>query len=154
MKHKWFKATKFGYFPQTSEGWEVSLLGDALCIFSVYAVLTTIGWSVTSYISIAISWSIILSLWLWVAALTGEKQLWFKAKRYGYGWYPSTAQGWLFILVVLLLGSSLMLCVGMTSENDTEAIKTALPLLLVLVLVTIWVSHKYGEEAKWRWGKK
>ena len=30
------------------------------------------------------------------------KQLWFKAKTYGYGWYPVTWQGWLVILIYVL----------------------------------------------------
>ena len=40
-------------------------------------------------------------------------QLWFKAKKYGYGWYPATWQGWLVILVYLtILGLLIYLALG------------------------------------------
>lgn len=31
-----------------------------------------------------------------------EKKFWFKRKRYGYGWAPSTWQGWLVIAVYVV----------------------------------------------------
>ena len=31
------------------------------------------------------------------------KKVWFKAKEYGWGWYPSSWQGWIILLIYLLL---------------------------------------------------
>ena len=33
-----------------------------------------------------------------------EKKLWFKAKRFGYGWTPIVWQGWAFLIVCVSVG--------------------------------------------------
>lgn len=83
------------------------------------------------------------------------QQLWFKAHRYGYGWYPVTWQGWLAIAVFV----SLFIPLVVTFANDDAWNGTATGviefLLLVagLVILLCWVAWKKGEPAKWRWGK-
>ena len=86
--------------------------------------------------------------------LTMEQQnnkYWFKAKTYGYGWYPATWQGWLIILVYfLILG-------GLTYIFETDIEKYLIFYLLAVFVLTgllIYISYKKGEPAGWHWGKK
>ena len=73
--------------------------------------------------------------------------LWFKAKRYGWGWYPVTWQGWVTVLafIVLALGNALTI-----EEGETPS-----PLFFVriVILVTglILICYKKGEKPRWRW---
>lgn len=76
-----------------------------------------------------------------------QRPLWFKAKRYGYGWYPATWQGWmvLCIWIVFFIGAF----VRWDIERQTmQFLCDALSSTAVL-LVVCWLT---GEQARWRWG--
>ena len=80
-----------------------------------------------------------------------NKRYWFKAKTYGYGWYPATWQGWLIIAVYLVIFSLLVFIF----ETDIE--KYSVFYFISVAAITgslIYISYKKGEPAKWRWGKK
>ncbi|HRH31656.1 MAG TPA: hypothetical protein PK950_03240 [Candidatus Paceibacterota bacterium] len=84
-----------------------------------------------------------------------NKKIWFKAKEYGYGWYPATWQGWLILAIYLaiVIGSATLLGVFReTIEPRGLTIYIIFDLLLTAVLIA--VCAKFGEKAKWRWGKK
>jgi hypothetical protein len=80
-----------------------------------------------------------------------EKPLWFRAKWYGWGWYPSTREGWiitgLFIAFIVFWGTS---------------IKNALPNqwiwywlgLIGAVGALLAICFHFGEKPEWRWGNK
>lgn len=78
-----------------------------------------------------------------------ERPLWFKAKRYGYGWYPATWQGWLAMLVWLLffLGAYVRWNVEKTPGYFFCDVGASTACLLLLA----WWA---GEPARWRWGGK
>ena len=84
-----------------------------------------------------------------------NKKLWFKAKRYGWGWYPSTWQGWL-ITVVYCIG---ILFIALRAVHITEATENTastflwnyLPPLAILSVAMIWICYKTGEKPRWRW---
>ena len=81
------------------------------------------------------------------------KKLWFKAKRYGYGWYPATWQGWLVMLVwvVLFAKLSFLFAYKMERTGDPSNLYWFAPSVFILTAVLIWISAKTGEKAKWRW---
>lgn len=72
--------------------------------------------------------------------------LWFKRKTYGYGWTPTTWQGWAVIVVWLILFYFAV------TKIDSEIVK--LVSILILTGILIFVSYKKGEKPKWQWGKK
>jgi hypothetical protein len=66
-----------------------------------------------------------------------QKPLWFKAKQYGWGWYPCTWQGWTILvvyLVILYFIAQNLLAVGF------------------LTTVLLLVCYFAGEKPRWRWG--
>jgi len=78
-----------------------------------------------------------------------EKNIWFPAKRYGWGWGPPCAwQGWVVLAVwfVLLLTSALVLV--------ERSPLTFFILALVLNAALIYLCWRKGEKPRWRWGKK
>ena len=99
-----------------------------------------------------------------------DKQLWFRAKSYGWGWTPITWQGWAVLLGCLLIGivpyarvlkdynKAVEACAKLMAESDVACIVTRKPvweavawLLLSIVILTI-VAYKKGEKPKWQWG--
>jgi len=75
-----------------------------------------------------------------------DKKLWFKAKIYGWGWYPCSWQGWLVLLVWAVI------FVFAIIKLDYEWVKNFL-VILVITLILIYICYKKGEKPRWRWGK-
>jgi ABC-type microcin C transport system permease subunit YejB len=81
------------------------------------------------------------------------EKLWFRRKRYGYGWVPSTWQGWVIVLVYVIS----IAMFGNLAKNYTEAsdivIGFVIPTFIftILLLTVCWAK---GEKPKWQWGEK
>ncbi len=86
---------------------------------------------------------------------TKDKKLWFTAKKYGWGWQPSSWQGW---LVVLGYGIGIAI-IALRAVRITEDANSAstflwnyLPPLVILSFILILICYKTGEKPGWRWG--
>lgn len=80
-----------------------------------------------------------------------KKKLWFKAKCYGYGWYPSTWQGWLVILVWFVLLVLWITFFEMYSSIEKN-IWIYLAGIFILTVILVLISWRKGEKPRWRWG--
>lgn len=80
------------------------------------------------------------------------KKFWFKRKKYGYGWVPSSWEGW-FVLVLYILFLVLKfenVNIPPRSSNDT-IFKIVVP-MVVATSVLLAVCYIKGEKLKWVWG--
>lgn len=79
------------------------------------------------------------------------KKLWFRAKTYGWGWTPSTWQGWVVILayLVLVYGG---LWVGVRYLPEDKQVVLFFPYIALLTALVFWISFTKGEKPRWRWG--
>lgn len=76
---------------------------------------------------------------------------WFKRKVYGWGWVPSTWQGWL--VLVFFLAVFVWLLVSFTHEPDPDAVAWQfLAKVFVWAAALIGVCYLTGEPPKWQWG--
>ncbi|MDB5259488.1 MAG: hypothetical protein JWO73_696 [Candidatus Taylorbacteria bacterium] len=76
-----------------------------------------------------------------------QNKIWFKAKRYGWGWRPVTWQGWLILLAYLALVVGAFLLTDSESHSDSDTlISFALPFIL-LTFCLIAICHKTGEKS-------
>jgi uncharacterized membrane protein YhaH (DUF805 family) len=81
------------------------------------------------------------------------KKIWFKAKRYGYGWYPATWQGWLvFVCFVAALVINVYR-VESKGLSDQASVLIFVPETLIFVIILIYICYKKGEPTRWRWGE-
>lgn len=81
------------------------------------------------------------------------KKLWFKAKRYGYGWYPSSWEGWLCIIVYVVLMTKTAVVIDSHSHSVSDTLIGVVPLWLVYTFALILICYRTGEKPRWRWGK-
>jgi len=81
------------------------------------------------------------------------KPIWFKAKKYGWGWYPATWQGWAVTAIYLLLILALSSTLDENSPNAEVAFMFFLP-LITLSACFVLIAYKTGEKPEWRWGNK
>ena len=91
------------------------------------------------------------------------RKLWFKAKEYGWGWFPITWQGWAVTIAYALLFTLSFLVffgwIGAASESRVDTrdfVFGVLEFLIVLGILTyslFRICMRYGEAPSWRWGK-
>ena len=82
-----------------------------------------------------------------------EKERWFKAKRYGFGWYPITWQGW---AIVLMYAFSLFASGNYINNHEfsnSDFLMQFFPQFFILTVFLIIICEEKGEKAGWRWGK-
>lgn len=77
------------------------------------------------------------------------KGYWFKRKLYGWGWVPAKWEGWLTILIWVILFT---LSLVMIEEKDHE-IGRNIAVILIITIVLFLICYKKGEKPKWSWGK-
>jgi hypothetical protein len=86
----------------------------------------------------------------YMKAVMKTDQIWFPAKKYGWGWgWPCAWQGWVtfaIFVVLLCVSSSLLLPSGHTGLFVISAFILASLFFVVCIIK--------GEEPRWRWGEK
>lgn len=84
-----------------------------------------------------------------------HKDIWFKAKLYGWGWIPVKWQGWFVMLLYIVLILALVLIreedIPGNSDSGSNFLTFALPIIVLTSLLLV-VVHKRGERLHWRWG--
>ena len=81
-----------------------------------------------------------------------SEHLWFKRKLYGWGWTPATWQGWLVILVYVVLVALFAFTIDENSPAREVFFTGILPVAL-LTIALISICYKFGEKPRWQWGK-
>ena len=76
-----------------------------------------------------------------------NNKIWFVRKSYGYGWTPSTWEGWLVLLLWLIVFIPLITMVEYNLILSLGGILFATGLL-------IYICYKKGEKPRWQWGKR
>lgn len=77
--------------------------------------------------------------------------LWFKRRRYGYGWTPVTWQGWAsvggFLAVVLIV-------TPFAAAAESDGVRWLyLNFVFSAMLFLVGISLSKGPLPRWRWGK-
>ncbi len=81
------------------------------------------------------------------------KKYWFKAKTYGWGWYPATWQGWLVLLGWIGLVFLNFLRIDKAQHSVSDSLINFIPQTLIFTIILITICWMTGERPRWRWGK-
>jgi len=73
-------------------------------------------------------------------------KLWFKNKKYGWGWTPYTKEGWLITLLFIL--AVVTIAMRYSETNKIMFFSS----LIVLIAIFIFIAYKKGEKPRWSWG--
>ena len=82
-----------------------------------------------------------------------KKGIWFKRKKFGYGWTPSTWEGWLVTIAFILLLLGLAVNLGDTPSNKKLIFEYFIP-FIVLIAILLKVTREHGEKPRWQWGRR
>ncbi|MEY4723035.1 MAG: hypothetical protein RLZZ324_548 [Candidatus Parcubacteria bacterium] len=79
---------------------------------------------------------------------------WFKNKRYGYGWYPATWEGWTVMAVWFAVFVAILRNVDAASHSASDTLLGVSLPILASVVVLIIIAALTGEKPEWRWDGK
>jgi len=81
---------------------------------------------------------------------------WFKPKRYGYGFYPITWQGWFSLIV--FIGLIFLFAKFNDFFNNQVSWKQGLCFILGVIILslifTLIFKDRVEGKLQWRWGKE
>lgn len=89
-----------------------------------------------------------------------SQKLWFRAKRYGWGWTPATWQGWIILAGFVAIVVWNFFRIDAQSHSHSDTLRSFIIQTIGLTLILIWVCEKTGEKPRWPrlpgrqgWGK-
>ena len=83
-----------------------------------------------------------------------ERRLWFRAKDYGWGWTPSSWQGWLVLAIFFFLFIGNFFRLGLHLETGDNKVITFVIESFIMSLTLVLICYIKGEKPEWRWGKR
>jgi len=97
------------------------------------------------------------------------QRLWFKARRYGWGWTPCSVEGWavtIFAVLALVTGDCAIALLAGRQTSESPWVQQLLPQLsrsqaiaaviawdVVVLIPMIWIAWRKGERPRWRRGE-
>lgn len=86
---------------------------------------------------------------------TNENKYWMKRRRYGWGWTPTSWQGWLLLLLqgVVVIAAATQLPPKPAEPSLGQLVKFFV-ILISAVATLVLVSSRTAPAPHWRWGKK
>lgn len=82
------------------------------------------------------------------------KRIWFKAKRYGWGWQPLTWEGWLTMVVWIGVNVWWFIRVDHLQHSGSDTLINVAPVFIVSTLILLGICYIKGEHPHWHWGDK
>lgn len=79
------------------------------------------------------------------------RKIWFKSKRYGWGFAPATWQGWLVLAVWLTIVVAFVVNIDSHSGSISDTLYGIVPFVLVMTLILVMISYSRGERPKLQW---
>lgn len=82
-----------------------------------------------------------------------SSKLWFRAKLYGWGWYPATWQGWLVTLIYVMYITYRANAMSLMFDTWQSATFRYIFELIPPTLILLLICYLKGQPPRWRWGK-
>lgn len=83
-----------------------------------------------------------------------KKRPWFRAKRFGWGWYPATWEGWAIMIAWLAIVLFIVSHTVYLLEKTPTFIYSYTIEMVLLIAPLIFVCYLTGEKPYWSWGVK
>jgi hypothetical protein len=81
-----------------------------------------------------------------------EKKLWFRAKMFGWGWYPVSWEGW--VIIALYAFAVIKGTWSMPSQHSgSDALFTLAVTVVPPTICLLIICYLKGEKPRWRWGE-
>lgn len=84
------------------------------------------------------------------------KKYWFKPKKYGYGFFPISWEGYLsiFVFILFLFISAYVNNIFGTEAGLKEGLGFILDVFIIASIFTVLFKHRVEGGLRWQWGEK
>lgn len=82
------------------------------------------------------------------------RKIWFKSRRYGWGFAPATWQAWLIMAIWLMLVVVYVVNIDNASESIAQTLLSVLPFVVLMVVILVMISYRRGENPKLQWRRR
>ncbi len=79
-----------------------------------------------------------------------KNNYWFKAKTYGWGWYPINWKGCITLLIFVALEVFIFIKIDSNSHSASDTLINFIPITLFLSILLILICYLTGEKPRWR----
>ena len=83
-----------------------------------------------------------------------EKKRWFKAKYFGWGWYPCSWQGWVIVLMYVFALISNVIFINNHVNSNSDFLIQFVPQTYIMTVFLIIICYTTGEKPGWHWSFK
>ena len=83
-----------------------------------------------------------------------DKKLWFRAKRFGWGWYPCSWQGWAILAMYVFVIFANIVYVNNHELSGSDFFMQFFPSTYILTVFLIIICYTTGEKPSWNWSFK
>lgn len=84
-----------------------------------------------------------------------RKKCWFRAKNYGWGWYPVSWEGWVVMMGYLAVVLLFYFSIEKNPESSEQILLIFIPAVACATAILIGICYFTGESPELRWrGKK
>lgn len=80
-----------------------------------------------------------------------NKKTWFKRKQYGWGWVPCSWEGWVTLLVYVVVMIGYQYKIRSVEPDGNFLVGVIFPVIIFTTLL-IFICYKKGEKPRWQWG--
>lgn len=80
------------------------------------------------------------------------KKYWFRRKHYGWGWSPSSWEGWGILVAFVLISIHLFRRFDAVSHSNSDTLRPFIISLFLLFIPLIAICYIKGEPPRWQWG--
>lgn len=87
------------------------------------------------------------------AVRTDPARVWFRRKRYGWGWTPARWQGWLLLIIYTACVIMIMAQLDVAATADAALARITFPMLGVTAILVL-LCYLTGEKPRWQWGRE
>ena len=80
--------------------------------------------------------------------------MWFRAKTFGWGWYPCSWQGWGVLIMYIFALISTAVFMDTAVKSSYYLFVQFFPNFYILTVFLIIICYTTGEKPGWRWGNR
>lgn len=77
-----------------------------------------------------------------------KKNYWFAAKKYGWGWYPVTPEGWAVLITYFVVVFANYFRIDANTKTTAETLGSWIPETFILSFFLIYICLKKGEDPR------
>jgi hypothetical protein len=77
--------------------------------------------------------------------LKQDADLWFRRKKYGWGWTPATREGW-------YVTAGAVVAIGLSALYFEDRPDIGMAVIALIIGILLIICYRKGEPPKWSWG--